>query len=134
MFLVGLTGGISTGKSTVAKIFKDHEIPVVDADVIARESEYLASENRICCSIRRIICMIIVFQLLSLTNQHGRKYVIHLAKQYLTRMGSWTEKPWGNSYSMISKRENYSIRSLIQRFTSECIRRFSDYYSQDTIS
>lgn len=41
MFLVGLTGGISTGKSTVAKIFKDHDIPVVDADVIARESEYL---------------------------------------------------------------------------------------------
>lgn len=37
MFLVGITGGISTGKSTVSKIFKENGIPVVDADLIARE-------------------------------------------------------------------------------------------------
>ncbi|VDK21455.1 unnamed protein product [Anisakis simplex] len=37
MFLVGLTGGISTGKSTVSNIFKNHGIPVIDADLIARE-------------------------------------------------------------------------------------------------
>lgn len=35
--LIGLTGGISTGKSTVAKIFLKYEIPVIDADKIARE-------------------------------------------------------------------------------------------------
>uniref|UniRef100_T1JD75 Dephospho-CoA kinase domain-containing protein n=1 Tax=Strigamia maritima TaxID=126957 RepID=T1JD75_STRMM len=37
MFLVGLTGGIGSGKSTVAKILMDYGIHVVDADLIARE-------------------------------------------------------------------------------------------------
>ncbi|XP_055547040.1 dephospho-CoA kinase domain-containing protein [Wyeomyia smithii] len=36
MFLVGLTGGIATGKSTVSKVFRDSGIPVIDADAIAR--------------------------------------------------------------------------------------------------
>ena len=39
MFIVGLTGGIATGKSTVSRIFKDLGCPVVDADEIARESK-----------------------------------------------------------------------------------------------
>ena len=37
MFIIGLTGGIATGKSTVAKMFKDYGCAVVDADEIARE-------------------------------------------------------------------------------------------------
>ncbi|XP_008547493.1 dephospho-CoA kinase [Microplitis demolitor] len=36
MFIVGLTGGIATGKSTVCQIFREHGIPVVDADIAAR--------------------------------------------------------------------------------------------------
>ncbi|KAK4273195.1 hypothetical protein QN277_021643 [Acacia crassicarpa] len=36
MRIVGLTGGISSGKSTVSNLFKSHGIPVVDADVVAR--------------------------------------------------------------------------------------------------
>ena len=35
--VIGLTGGIASGKSTVAQMFKEFNIPVVDADVIARE-------------------------------------------------------------------------------------------------
>ena len=35
--LIGLTGGIGSGKSTVSNIFMQHGIPVVDADKIARE-------------------------------------------------------------------------------------------------
>lgn len=38
MFIVAITGGIATGKSTVAKVFEKHGIPVVDADKIARKS------------------------------------------------------------------------------------------------
>lgn len=37
MFLVGLTGGIATGKSSVAAVFREHDIPVIDADEIARK-------------------------------------------------------------------------------------------------
>ncbi|GGC79975.1 dephospho-CoA kinase [Enterococcus wangshanyuanii] len=35
--ILGLTGGIATGKSTVVEIFKEAGFPIVDADVIARE-------------------------------------------------------------------------------------------------
>lgn len=37
MIIVGLTGGIATGKSTVAKMFKEAGAVIVDADLIARE-------------------------------------------------------------------------------------------------
>ena len=37
MLLVGLTGGIGTGKSTVSTLLADHGAVVVDADQIARE-------------------------------------------------------------------------------------------------
>ena len=37
MILVGLTGGIATGKSTVAGIFKRYGATVIDADALARE-------------------------------------------------------------------------------------------------
>lgn len=35
--IIGLTGSIASGKSTVSLMFDDFEIPVVDADKIARE-------------------------------------------------------------------------------------------------
>lgn len=35
--VIGLTGGIATGKSTISKMFKSFHIPVIDADKIARE-------------------------------------------------------------------------------------------------
>lgn len=37
MFIVGLTGGIGSGKTTVSNLFKELGITVVDTDVIARE-------------------------------------------------------------------------------------------------
>lgn len=36
MFVVGLTGGIGSGKSTVATLFAAKGIPIIDADEIAR--------------------------------------------------------------------------------------------------
>ncbi|MGH9740371.1 MAG: dephospho-CoA kinase [Candidatus Acidiferrales bacterium] len=37
MIRVGLTGGIASGKSTVAGMLRDREFPVLDADALARE-------------------------------------------------------------------------------------------------
>lgn len=37
MRIVGLTGGIASGKSTVSNLFKSHGIPIVDADIVARD-------------------------------------------------------------------------------------------------
>ena len=39
MFLFGLTGGIASGKSTVAAVLSDLGCSIVDADIIAREGE-----------------------------------------------------------------------------------------------
>jgi dephospho-CoA kinase len=37
MITFGLTGGIASGKSTVTKTFLKHNIPMVDADIVARK-------------------------------------------------------------------------------------------------
>lgn len=37
MLIIGLTGGIASGKTTVADLFAAHGVPQVDADVSARE-------------------------------------------------------------------------------------------------
>jgi dephospho-CoA kinase len=37
MLRIGLTGGIASGKSTVAALLRDRDYPVLDADTIARE-------------------------------------------------------------------------------------------------
>ncbi|KAJ2063553.1 Dephospho-CoA kinase [Coemansia sp. S146] len=37
MLIVGLTGGIATGKSTASQVFKARGVPVIDADVIAHQ-------------------------------------------------------------------------------------------------
>ena len=36
-YIVGLTGGIGSGKSTIANLFVDLGVPIVDADIVARE-------------------------------------------------------------------------------------------------
>ncbi|MBB5324520.1 dephospho-CoA kinase [Anoxybacillus tepidamans] len=41
---IGLTGGIASGKSTVAHMLRELRIPVIDADVIAREVVEIGEE------------------------------------------------------------------------------------------
>ncbi|VEH68236.1 dephospho-CoA kinase [Rodentibacter pneumotropicus] len=36
-YIVGLTGGIGSGKSTIANLFAELGVPIVDADIVARE-------------------------------------------------------------------------------------------------
>ena len=42
MFLVGLTGGIASGKSSVIQVFQQLGCAVIDVDIIARHSELWA--------------------------------------------------------------------------------------------
>lgn len=37
MLVVGLTGGIGSGKTTVADLFAKHHVPIIDTDKIARQ-------------------------------------------------------------------------------------------------
>jgi dephospho-CoA kinase len=37
MLVIGLTGGIGSGKTTVANLFQAKKVPIIDADIIARE-------------------------------------------------------------------------------------------------
>jgi len=37
MLIIGLTGGIGSGKSAASALFSQHDIDVVDADIVARE-------------------------------------------------------------------------------------------------
>ena len=52
MFIIGLTGGIGSGKSEAAKQFALLGVPIVDADVIAHE--LTAADQPILADIRRI--------------------------------------------------------------------------------
>lgn len=45
MFLIGLTGGIAAGKSTVASLWESLGATVIDADVLAREALAPGSEG-----------------------------------------------------------------------------------------
>lgn len=36
-YIIGLTGGIGSGKSTIASMFSQHNVPIVDADIVARD-------------------------------------------------------------------------------------------------
>lgn len=40
MFLVAVTGGIASGKTTVSNVFKENGIVVIDADLIAKQSNF----------------------------------------------------------------------------------------------
>lgn len=43
--IIGLTGGIASGKSTVATMLKEYGLPIVDADVVAREVVEVGEET-----------------------------------------------------------------------------------------
>ena len=47
--IIGLTGGIASGKSTVSKLFKEFGVEIVDADIVARKiTEEKENVDRIC--------------------------------------------------------------------------------------
>ncbi len=51
MLVVGLTGGIGSGKSTVAKLFEEKGITVIDTDQLARDLT-LPGQNALTCIVK----------------------------------------------------------------------------------
>lgn len=45
MYLVGLTGGIASGKSTVSSMLRELGCPIIDADVVARKGWFNAART-----------------------------------------------------------------------------------------
>lgn len=45
MFLVGLTGGIASGKSTVSSMFKNMNCQIIDADEVAGQGKVYDGQN-----------------------------------------------------------------------------------------
>lgn len=45
MLVIGLTGGIGSGKTTVSQIFESFAVPVIDMDIIARELTAAGTET-----------------------------------------------------------------------------------------
>ncbi|WP_042474726.1 dephospho-CoA kinase [Bacillus ndiopicus] len=43
--IIGLTGSIASGKSTVAQMLKEYQLPIVDADLVARQVVEPGSET-----------------------------------------------------------------------------------------
>lgn len=60
MFLVGLTGGIASGKSSVIQVFQQLGCAVIDVDVIARHGELGAQQGPRASIIR--LCLFRVFR------------------------------------------------------------------------
>lgn len=69
MYICGITGGISTGKSTVSKYLKDIGFTVVDCDLLARDA---LCDRKILLEIASIDHKIIK------NNEVDRKYLGHL--------------------------------------------------------
>lgn len=71
MFLVGLTGGIASGKSSVIQVFQQLGCAVIDVDVIARHGEldrswtgtHCAEQHLVPCAYIIRLCLLRMFQL-----------------------------------------------------------------------
>lgn len=90
--LIGLTGGIATGKSTATKLFEQHGIPVVDADVVSRQMVEKGSEGL-------------------------RKIVNHFGKTILNEDGTLNRKKLGElifNDSSLRQQLNHILHPLIR--------------------
>ena len=93
MFLVGLTGGIASGKSTVSKIFQENGIPVIDADKISREGLTFSQNDFLFTKTKGTF---LFFQSFDLVHPAIRKSEKSLVQIIFWGTGNWIEEFWVN--------------------------------------
>lgn len=106
MFILGLTGGIASGKSTVSNYLASKNIPIVDADIGAREVVEVGTEGL-------------------------QSIVTHFGKEVLSEDGSLNRKKLGAIiFGNETKREllNQLLRTNIREWI---LTKVADYRRQD---
>ncbi len=118
MIRVGITGGIGTGKSTVAKIFRSMGIPFLDADVLAKEIVECDLE------LKAFIVQLFGEQSYTEDGKYNRKYIANIVfndKDKLAQLNALVHPAvikYGNDWAEEHRHSNYVLKEAALMFES----------------
>ena len=96
--ILGLTGGIASGKSTVAEFFREKKIPIICADTIAREiTEKQEILDKISVEFGKEMSSIKIYENKTFKLNNVLKYELHSADENvkaLHRVGTVCRREW----------------------------------------
>ncbi len=118
MIRVGITGGIGTGKSTVAKIFRSMGIPFLDADVLAKEIVERDLE------LKASIIQLFGEESYNADGKYNRKYIASIVfndKDKLAQLNALVHPAviqYGNDWAEEHRHSNYVLKEAALMFES----------------
>lgn len=102
MFLIGLTGGISSGKSTVSSYLKDLGILVIDADELSRIGDFVS----LLFNMKTITTDKVNLQQWNQDDMLINKFEKCSVRKYFTQMAAvWIAKSWDQLYLLMTRNE-----------------------------